>query len=139
MCSASPLGRARRAFSLHASTTRSRLGWATRRSRRMPPCRTPPVSKLDSEVTASDIITDLPVSSIWEQWAGPPRIAIIARLDISRLHFKPGQDRRTQRLTIVAVLVDNHGSFVAGKRSELDLSFWDTTFAQLAKPGSLSQ
>ena len=45
------------------------------------------------------------------------------------------QGRRTQKLTIVAVLLDSRGSFVAGKRSELELNFTEATFAQLAKTG----
>jgi VWFA-related protein len=93
------------------------------------------VSKLDREVMASDTIGDLPASFTWEQWEKPPGVAMIVHLDIGRLHFQPWQDRRTQKLTIVAVLLDSHGSFVAGKRSELQLSFKDATFAQLAKTG----
>jgi VWFA-related protein len=92
-------------------------------------------SKLDSEVTASDTITDLPATFTWEQWDGPPGITMIAHLDIARLHFKPWQDRRTQKITIVAALLDSKGGFVAGKRSELELSFRDATFTQLAKTG----
>jgi VWFA-related protein len=92
-----------------------------------------PVSKLDREVTASDTIADLPVSFTWEQWAGPPGITMIAHLDLNRFQFKPWQDRRTQRLTIVAILLDSQGSFVAGKRSELELSLRASTFAQFEK------
>ncbi|HTB14559.1 MAG TPA: hypothetical protein VK752_23470 [Bryobacteraceae bacterium] len=84
---------------------------------------------------ASDAVTDLPVSFTWQQWPGPPAVTMIAKLDISHLHFQPWQDRRTQKLTIVAVVLDNQGSFVAGKQSELELSFRDATFSQLAKTG----
>ena len=94
-----------------------------------------PLSRLDSEVMASDTITDLPVWFTWEQWAGPPGITMIAHLDVNRLRFDTGQDRRTQKLTIVAVLLDSRGSFVTGKRSELELNFTEATFAQLAKTG----
>lgn len=112
---------------------RARLGYVAAPAKAAAPA--PPVSKIDSEVTASDTIADLPVSFTWEQWPGPPGITMIAHLDISRLHFKPWQDRRTQRLTVVAVLMDSHGGFVAGKRSELELSFKNATFAQLEKTG----
>jgi VWFA-related protein len=94
-----------------------------------------PLSRLDSEVMASDTITDLPAWFTWEQWAGPPGITMIAHLDVNRLRFDTGQDRRTQKLTIVAVLLDSRGSFVTGKRSELELNFTEATFAQLAKTG----
>ena len=94
-----------------------------------------PLSKLDREAMASDTIAELPVSFTWEQWAGPPGITMIAHLDISRLHFTTRQRRRSQKLTIVAVLLDSHGSFVTGKRSELELDFTDATFEQFAKTG----
>ena len=94
-----------------------------------------PPSKLDSEAMASDTITDLPVRFTWEQWAGAPNITMVAHLDVSRLHFETRQDRRAQRLTMVAVLLDARGGFVTGKRSELSLSFTEATFAQLAKTG----
>ena len=93
------------------------------------------VANLDTEVTASDTLTSLPASFTWEQWAGPTGITMIAHLDISRMHFQPYQDRKTQKLTIVAVLLDSTGAFVAGKRSELQLSLKDATFSQLEKAG----
>jgi VWFA-related protein len=94
-----------------------------------------PLSRLDSEVMASDTVTDLPAWFTWEQWAGPPGITMVAHLDVNRLRFETSQDRRTQKLTIVAVLLDSRGAFVTGKRSELELNFTEATFAQLAKTG----
>jgi hypothetical protein len=84
---------------------------------------------------ASDTIADLPASFTWEQWKGRVGITTIVHLDIGRLHFKPWEDRRTQKLTIVAVVLDKDGGFVAGQRSELQLSFRDATFRELSKTG----
>jgi len=84
---------------------------------------------------ASDTITDLPAWFTWEQWAGPPGITMVAHLDFNRLRFETSQDRRKQKLTIVAVLLDSRGGFVTGKRGELELNFTEATFAQLAKTG----
>jgi VWFA-related protein len=95
----------------------------------------PAMTKLDTELMASDAIMDLPISFTWQQLPGSPAITMIAKLDISRLHFKPWEDRRTQKVTIVAVVQDSHGGFVAGKRSELELSFKEATFSQLVKTG----
>jgi VWFA-related protein len=94
-----------------------------------------PPSRLDSEVTASDTIADLPAGLTWEQRAGPPSITMVAHLDIGRLHFETTQNRRRQKLTLVGVLLDARGGVVTGKRSELDLNFTEATFAQLAKTG----
>jgi hypothetical protein len=84
---------------------------------------------------AADTVTELPAWFTWEQWAGPPGITMVAHLDVNRLHFETRQDRRTERLTIVVVLLDSQGSFVTGKRSELELNFTEATFAQLATTG----
>jgi VWFA-related protein len=95
----------------------------------------PAPSRLDSEVMASDTITDLPVWFTWKQWARPPGITMVAHLDVNRLRFGTSQERRTQKLTIVAILLDSRGNVVTGKRSELELNLTEATFAQLAKTG----
>ena len=110
----------------------ARLGYTASSPNAAPPS---PPSRLDSEAMASDTIADLPAWFTWEQWEGPPGITMVAHLDVNRLHFETRQDRRTQKLTIVAVLLDSHGSFVTGKRSELELNFTNATFSQLAKSG----
>jgi VWFA-related protein len=94
-----------------------------------------PLSKLESEVTASDTVTDLPAWFTWEQWAGATGIEMVAHLDVNRLPFEIFHGRRAQRLVILAVLLDSRGGFVTGKRSEVELDFTDATFAQLAKTG----
>lgn len=88
-------------------------------------------SKLDSAASASDTIGDLPVTFTWEQ--APSGVMMIAHLDLGHMRFKPYQDRHTQRLTIVAVLRDAQGAFIAGKRSELELSLKDATLQQFDK------
>jgi hypothetical protein len=57
---------------------------------------------------------------------------MVIHLDVSRLHFETKKDRRTQKLTIVAVLSDSSGGFVTGQRIEFDLNLTDATYAQLA-------
>ncbi len=106
-----------------------------RRNRHGGQCAVPQRHGQRREALASDTITDLPVRFTWEQWEGAPNITMVAHLDVSRLHFETRQDRRAQRLTMVAVLLDARGGFVTGKRSELSLSFTEATFAQLAKAG----
>jgi len=99
--------------------------------------RLSPPSRLDTEVTASDTIADLPAEFKWEQRPGPPGITMIAHLDIAHLHFETRQNRRHQKLTLVGVLLDARGGVVTGKRSELDLNFTEATFARLEKTGVL--
>jgi len=51
------------------------------------------------------------------------------------MHFATTQGRGTQKLTIVGVLLDSRGGFVAGKQTDLDLNFTVPTFTQVAKAG----
>ena len=92
-------------------------------------------SKLDSEVMASDTVADLPASFTWENWPGPPAITMVVHLDFNLLHFKPNGDRRSQKLALVAVLRDNRGNFVTGRRSVLELNLREATFERFAKSG----
>jgi VWFA-related protein len=93
----------------------------------------PALSKLDTEVMATDTVADLPVGFTWEQKAGTSGITMVAHLDVGHLHFQTAQARRRQRLTIVGVLLDSRGNFVTGKRSDFELNLTEATFAQLAK------
>ena len=70
---------------------------------------------------------NLPVWFTWEQGSN---LTVVVHLDVSRLHFQTVAGRRTQKLTIGAVLRDSSGSFVTGKRSEFDLNLTDATFQQ---------
>jgi VWFA-related protein len=109
----------------------ARLGYTDPKANSSAPVS--PLSKLDREVMATDTIADLPVAFTWERKTGPPGITMVAHLDVNRLHFQIGQDRRAQKLTIIGVLLDSSGNFVTGKRSEFDLNLTEATFAQLAK------
>jgi hypothetical protein len=93
------------------------------------------ISKLDREVMETDAIADLPAAFTWEQWPQRPGITMVAHLNISHLRFVKAKDRRVERLTIVAAVMDIQGNFVAGKRSELELDFTDKTFEQFAQTG----
>jgi VWFA-related protein len=96
-----------------------------------------PLSRLDSEATASDTIADLPAEFTWEQRPGQPGITLVAHLDIGHLHFETRQNRRQQKLTLVGVLLDASGRVATGKRSELEMNFTEATFARLAKTGQV--
>jgi VWFA-related protein len=91
-------------------------------------------SKLDTEAMAADTIAELPATMSWEQ-RGTSEITLTVHLEISRLHFENRQDRRSQKLTIVAVLLDSRGGFVTGKRSVIALDLTDLTLAKLTAAG----
>jgi len=64
-----------------------------------------------------------------------PKIAIKAWIDVSRLNFATRQDRRIQRLTVIAALFDSAGTFVTGRQADADLALKETGFEALATAG----
>ncbi len=94
-----------------------------------------PASKLENEVASTETVNGFPISFQWEQWPGPPSITMILKIDIARLHFRQWNGRHVQQLTVIGALEDDHGAVIAGKRSELQLSFRDATLEQLSKTG----
>jgi VWFA-related protein len=92
-------------------------------------------SKLDTAVTGSESIADLPAAVSWEQRGGAHAVTMIARVDIEHLHFDTSQKRHAQRLAFVAFLADKNGAYISGKRCDLELNFTEPTFAQLSKSG----
>jgi VWFA-related protein len=91
--------------------------------------------KLDDEMKTAETVNGFPISFQWEQWPGPSAIAMVLKIDIDRLRFRSWNGRHIQKLTIIGALMDEHGTVVTGKRSELELSLRDGTLAQLSKTG----
>ncbi len=61
--------------------------------------------------------------------------SVKAEFDLNRLNFQKKQDRRTQKLTLIAALLDQSGNFVTGKQGEGELALKDATFDALAPVG----
>ncbi len=110
-------------------SVQARLGYAAT------PQAVEKTSGIDNEVTASNALTEFPVSFRWEQWQGKPGMTVVVSLDIAHMHFMAWNGRHTEKLNIIGVLLDDSGNVVAGKKSELQFSFRDATLAQFAKTG----
>jgi len=101
------------------------------------PLEQSPQARLDAEVKASDTLHDLPARIAWEANQQKGGITYTALIDLSSMTFLPHENRRAQRLILVAVLRDAAGNFVAGKRSDVDLYLTNETFARLVAAGGL--
>jgi len=107
------------------------------------PTKTPqpeqhPPSRLDQEALASDTLSDVPASMIFEAGSrenGNSALTVVMRIDVSRLKFETRADRHAQKLTLLAALLDNRGNFVTGMQGEVDLSLKPATFERLAGSG----
>lgn len=66
---------------------------------------------------------------------GSSSIAIIARVDLSKLTMERQSDRRTQQLTFIAALLDANGAFLTAKEGQLNLALKDATYTQYVEEG----
>jgi VWFA-related protein len=61
--------------------------------------------------------------------------SVRTEIDLNHLNFQKKQDRRTQKLTVIAALLDQAGVFVTGKQGEAELALKDATYEALAPVG----
>jgi hypothetical protein len=96
-----------------------------------------PQARLDAAMKASDTLHDLPARITWEANQQKHGITYTALIDLGNMRFLPHENRRAQKLILVAALRDTAGNFVAGKRSDVDLYLTNETFARLVAAGGL--
>jgi len=96
-----------------------------------------PPSTIDSEMMGSDILADLPARITWQPAQDKSGVDYTAHIDLSRLQIPVHQDRHARKFTLVAVLRDAQGRFVAGERGDVDINLTDANFTRLAAEGGL--
>jgi VWFA-related protein len=91
----------------------------------------------DQIIMGSDSPSDVAVRITQEsvKTDAGPGCSVKAEFDLNRLNFQKKQDRRTQKLTLTAALLDQSGNFVTGKQGEGELALKDATFDALAPVG----
>ncbi|HLK61916.1 MAG TPA: VWA domain-containing protein [Bryobacteraceae bacterium] len=58
-----------------------------------------------------------------------------ASIDVTRLHFEKEQDRRKQKVRVIAALFDKQANFVTGRQAEAEMALKDASFESLASQG----
>jgi VWFA-related protein len=91
----------------------------------------------DRVLMGSDSPTDLAVrvSAETSRSNADSKIAMRAWIDVSRLNFETKEERRTQKLTVIAGLLDRAGNFVTGRQAEAELAITDASFEALSSAG----
>jgi VWFA-related protein len=62
-------------------------------------------------------------------------IAVLARVDVRKMHFRKVADRNVDKLTIVSGLFDRNGNFVTGLTKTIDFRLKDETFQDRLQKG----
>ena len=103
-----------------------------------PPSEPGAVPRLDQEVTAADTLSGVPAKVTTRPGnpvSGTPTLTVTVNLDVSHLRFETRGDRRVQKLTFIAALLDAAGNLIAGRQGEVDLALKQATFDRLADSG----
>ena len=97
-----------------------------------------PRMKLDREVMASDTESDVPAGlalEVKKPSANQRALAVVVRIDVSKLEFETKDGRKNQRITFVSALVDGQGKVVAAREGWMDLALTQDTYDRLVKTG----
>jgi hypothetical protein len=112
----------------------ARLGYVA-----LKPAAKPPVERpIDTMVAADSAVEDLPgeLSAHTIQTSGGDRgLMTVFHVDIQQLRFTTESGERRQKLSLIAVLTDPGGNFVAGKEGTVTLALKDATFTGNASEG----
>jgi VWFA-related protein len=63
------------------------------------------------------------------------KLAVLAHVDLARVHFEKSGGRNVDDLTIVAAIFDHDGNFLTGQQRVLSMKLRDETFQKLAHSG----
>jgi VWFA-related protein len=95
-------------------------------------------AKLDRQVTSMQPVTDFP-SSVGVQYDKLPNgntaIRVLLHVDIKSLQFTKQNDRRKQRLTMVAAILDDSGRLIAAKEGLMDFAVTEAKYNSLLASG----
>jgi VWFA-related protein len=119
----------------HHETVQARKGYMAVAA---PPGKPAPVRRIDREVLGASQLDEAPVKLVARQdepGSGKLAAKISFQWDVTHLAFKTNGGVRSQKLHMVAALLDGKGNFVTGKEGVAELALSETTFALLAPSG----
>jgi VWFA-related protein len=94
---------------------------------------------IEDAVFSRDVVKDIPAdlrTQFFKSSDDAARVSVLTRLDVKGLQFRKAEDLNLDTLTIVTVLFDTGGNYIAGTRKDVEMSLKDTTLANFLKPGS---
>jgi VWFA-related protein len=99
-----------------------------------------PVRRIDREVLSADQLNDVPVTVTARPDKledGRPVAHLAFQWDAAKMRFQLQDGARSQKLRIVAALLDGRGNFVTGKEGVVEFALSESTFAR-AESGGLN-
>jgi VWFA-related protein len=102
------------------------------------PVPSQPQRRIDIEAAATDVLEEAPANiTAMPALTDSGEIAVKAvfHLDIKRLHFTEEGGVRQQKVSLIAVVTDKEGNFVAGKEGTVQLVLKESTYSLLCRNG----
>ena len=70
---------------------------------------------------------------------GQAKLSVLAHVDLSHFRFRKADGRNLDNLTVVTVLFDQSGNYVAGQEKNIEFRLQDSTLAKLAQNGVIAR
>jgi VWFA-related protein len=86
-------------------------------------------------------LADLPVEvslQYYKPGGAEAKLTVLARLDVSALAFRKGNERNNDIVTVVSAVFDRNGNFIKGVQRVIDMKLRDQTLARLLEQGGIS-
>jgi hypothetical protein len=95
-----------------------------------------PATKDDREISEAlfsrDEVRDIPLDLETQFYKPDPdsaKLAVVAKVDVRRLHFQKADGRNNDTLTVVAGVFDRDGNMVAGNQKTIEMKLRDETLS----------
>jgi VWFA-related protein len=94
--------------------------------------------EIQEALFSQEEIHDLPVdfqTQFFKKDEAQARLAVLTHFDLKGIHFRKGQGRNNDQLTIVTGIFDENGNMVTGGEKVVDMKLRDTTYDRLSRAG----
>src|SRR5712691_2657667 len=94
--------------------------------------------EMQEALFSQEEIHDLPVdfqTQFFKKDEAQARLAVLTHFDLKGIHFRKGQGRNNDQLTIVTGIFDENGNMVTGGQKVVDMKLRDTTYDRLSRAG----
>jgi VWFA-related protein len=94
--------------------------------------------EIQEALFSQEEIHDLPVdfqTQFFKKDEAQARLAVLTHFDLKGIHFRKGQGRNNDQLTIVTGIFDENGNMVTGGEKIVDMKLRDTTYDRLSRAG----
>jgi VWFA-related protein len=98
--------------------------------------------EIEQAIFSQDEVRELPVevhTQFFKVNDTQAKLSVLTRLDVRLMHFRKENGRNLNNLTLVTVLFDRDGKYLAGREKRVEFRLRDPSFDQLSQSGITSK